>query len=65
MLAGQGFSGAPFQQLQQEFRQMFTEVKICKPKSSRIGERRNILVGEEEAGAPSGERGHLPELGDA
>ena len=42
------FQGAPFQQLQQEFRQMFTEVKICKPKSSRSESVEVFLLGKKK-----------------
>ena len=42
------FQGAPLQQLQQEFRQMFTEVKICKPKSSRSESVEVFLLGKKK-----------------
>ena len=42
------FQGAPFQQLQQDFRQMFTEVKICKPKSSRSESVEIFLLGKKK-----------------
>ena len=42
------FQGATFQQLQQEFRQMFTEVKICKPKSSRPESVEVFLLGKKK-----------------
>jgi 23S rRNA (uridine2552-2'-O)-methyltransferase len=59
------FQGAPFQQLQQEFRQMFTEVKICKPKSSRSESVEIFLLGKKKQESQVEEVGHLPEPGDA
>ena len=51
------FQGAPFQQLQQEFRQMFTEVKICKPKSSRSESVEIFLLGKKKQKSQEGKEG--------
>ncbi|MEC8359303.1 MAG: SAM-dependent methyltransferase, partial [SAR324 cluster bacterium] len=51
------FQGAPFQQLQQEFRQMFTEVKICKPKSSRSESVEVFLLGKKKQERQVGKEG--------
>jgi 23S rRNA (uridine2552-2'-O)-methyltransferase len=51
------FQGEPFQQLQQDFRQMFTEVKICKPKSSRSESVEVFLLGKKKQERQVGKEG--------
>jgi len=40
------FQGAPFERLRQEFREMFEEVRICKPHSSRSESVEIFLLGQ-------------------
>ena len=53
------FQGAPFQRLQQEFQQMFAEVKICKPKSSRSESVEVFLLGKKKQESQVEEGGYL------